>query len=296
LAARTVWRWYRIKSQSDKQTIEPLGFPKQVLFYHYLLPIRGVLIQEQLDQQRDPNETNNIHPLPAFVEGVFLKKDFSFGGSDLYSDIQQGATTDGAGNTLFGSRYVGGFSLDEERGVVEFSDWVVKYDKANKSFSEAELYLNCSYSVRDPESKMPYRYGVTQSLGGNAGVRVISAPDIQAKIRIVYDNTGKGTTGSIDNIEEKVKPAANELLAAAAAEYQTPQTEDAEYAGIEYIDLDGAIQQVGWTVSGSGVLTRASRNTEYDLAVPDFKKRREQRKIAALAKEQFLPRLIVGAR
>ena len=44
--------------------------------------------------------------------------------------------------------------------------------------------------------------------------------------------------------------------------------------GLEAIELDGAIRQISWSVGPGGTETRASRNVEHNVFVPDFKKKR----------------------
>lgn len=62
------------------------------------------------------------------------------------------------------------------------------------------------------------------------------------------------------------------------AEFQTLRTFTVRYAGLHDIRLDGAIQQVGWEI-GRGTFTTASRNSEFDRAIPSYKRRKEVEEI-----------------
>lgn len=304
LALRTVWRWYRIKSQPNGK-LAPPGYPakeaSKVTSIHQLLPIRGQLLEQKLDQQRDAHDLNTQHYLPAYVEGIFRERHFGWASDNLlFTDIRRKATKDSKGNTTIGTRYVGGFSIDEERGIVEFSDWVVKRSGTDDTsgYEEAELYLVCSYSCAN-ENHEPYRFGHERQLVGkgqkqNTGPRVIPAADLYETHIAVYGDDGKEVKSTKANTDE-LNGWTGELLNAAQAEYQIPATGEAEYAGILEIDLDGSIQQVGWSVGPGGAITRASTNTEFDLAVPDYHKLREQQKVASLFGQMYRDPVIRGA-
>jgi hypothetical protein len=64
---------------------------------------------------------------------------------------------------------------------------------------------------------------------------------------------------------------ANFYLDAYQAEVQVITPGDATYAGLLPIPLDGAIRQVTWSTGPGGATTRASRNTEWNLAIPSYR-------------------------
>ena len=296
LALRTVWRWYRIVSQADG-SMKPPGVPSDVDVTSIMqfLPISSRCLQEQLDQQTDPQDKQTQHRLPAFVEGAFLKRNFSFGSSLLFTDVKKGATTDSQGNTSIGARYVGGFSIDEERGIVEFSDWVVKR-KNGGGYEEADLYLTCSYSILDddftPLQFTSEREIVSRKQG--TGPRILDAPDITLELIAEYASDGKKIKAAATN-ETDVRKWTKELIDQAEKEYQAPETEEVEYAGFLRIELDGRIQQVGWEFGKGGAITRASSNTEFDLIVPRFRELREQEKARAIQGKIFREPVVTGA-
>jgi hypothetical protein len=70
-------------------------------------------------------------------------------------------------------------------------------------------------------------------------------------------------------------------LEAAEWEYDVGPLSDVTYAGLVPLSPDGAIQQVSWSVGGSGAITRASRNGEHHPFIPGYQERKRQARIAA---------------
>lgn len=297
LALRTVWRWFRVVSQADG-SMTPLGLPEdfEVVSIQQLLPLRNKQLIEDLDRQRDPNDLLTKHPLPAIIEGSFMKRDFAYGYSPDFSDIQKSASTDSKGNTFIGARYVGGFSLDEERGIVELSDWCVRLS-ASDGYEAPELYLTCSYEVKT-EQLIPYRHGFEKRISRvkqGTGPKIVPASDIQRMLVTQYGPDGKKGKLTFDN-SKVVEKWAQQLADSAAREYQSPETEEVEYAGWIKIAPDGKIQQIGWTFGQQGAVTRASSNTEFDLVVPPYKQLREAQKIRQIQGLIYREPVVVGTK
>jgi hypothetical protein len=73
---------------------------------------------------------------------------------------------------------------------------------------------------------------------------------------------------------------ANYYLQAAAQDYIEQDSFDVPYAGLVYIQVDGLIQQVTWSIAcpGGGTMTRASLATEHNPYVLPYPARRHQEK------------------
>lgn len=63
-------------------------------------------------------------------------------------------------------------------------------------------------------------------------------------------------------------------------QFELSAGQNATYLGIWPVELDGAIQQVTWTVGGGGPQTNASRNTEHAAFLPPLVKRRREENLA----------------
>ena len=92
-------------------------------------------------------------------------------------------------------------------------------------------------------------------------------------------------TEVITNLEDKVDPTkllttagvkslANYYLDREQAMYQPKESLQYSYVGIVAISPDGQIQQVSWNVGEGGATTEASKNSEFDLALPSHTERR----------------------
>lgn len=265
-AQKTVFRWYRIKDSVSAPEYPDINKLEDIL------PVDDFLVttHTMVGGKQVPGK--------AYVYGNLWERN-------------PGQT----GNTNDVECHVS-FSLDRERGIVQFSDFVVKLDATTGQVSAAELKLVCSYNGRDSATKETVRWRKQLPLNNGtqgAGTQPVYRDDVTPTVKEIYSRGNIGTvTGTTNNIQSDVEPEAQYHLEAAANEYQDLDTDEREYPGIIDINPDGAIQQVGWTVktgNGGGAFTQASRNSEYSLAVPTYK---ESKRIAAaqvalkLAKQQ----------
>lgn len=267
LANETVFRWYRIKDE-----ISVVGYPQSKKLKD-ILPINDYLVDQDVDA--DGVET----PKKGKVDGVFWNDD-------------PGKVTDSTVRV----EYKKPWSLDGERGIVQFGDFVVSLDATTGDVSPANMYLTCSFSARDSENRQTVRYLYNRPVsGGIAGTKkkVIRRDEIIPTVKQNYDASGIPTT--IDKNTGEVDQEINYYLDAAETAFVPSQAEAAEYAGIEVISPDGAIQQITWEVfSGRGAITRISRNSEHDPATPsyeEFRQKKTQKRAAEILKS-----ILVAAR
>lgn len=269
LAIKTVYRWYRIKQQSDGTQNVPGYEGPPVESITEILPVSRDLIATYEDAEGIQRAK------PAVVSGVYWP-----GGGDLE-------------NTDDGTEYPGSWDLDPTGGILRFADPVYKYEEqTDKSFlrKPAELVLLCSYSVTDQDTNQKSRHTRERRLGGRNGTgpRVLRHDDLVGTVIADYGNPSfpNDPDGTTPNINDWNKEA-DHYLDAVQAEYDTDETGDVQYDDLRRIDPDGAIQQVTWNTGPNGATTRASRNSEYNLAIPSYDERRRQEQlIAAVQKQQ----------
>lgn len=255
LARRTVYRWYRIKCTAPFTTagqFQIAGYDGPVQNLWQILPLERGQVETYTD-------VDNIErPLPADVAGIYWDRSLD------------------AKNIPTQRRYRGRFSIDVERGIVQFAEPVLQVNSGGTSFGEAQLYLTVAHGVKDLESLQDVRRTSERTLPGEpngTGPKVLRRDDLVRTIVTQYDadNNPTGTTDNADAIDAE----ANGTLDAAEAEFQTLETDVVEYAGVVPISPDGAIQQVEWSGGLSGCVTRASRNSEFSLVVPPWHERRQ---------------------
>lgn len=272
-------------------------------------------------------------PIPAVVEGVFWdgKKTVvtsiptPFTGANV--PLNEDDIADQVLNTDPHYRYHEAFSIDRENGIVQFEKYVHRvrpkpppyqqnaagyYQAPINLVGPAKLFLLTGVSVRDGDTGAYFRhkreFRFPDNLTFNTKARTLKQDDLRLVVVPDYDDY-EYTVPTIDEVvegtanenaqtnAEAVNEVADYYLKGAALEYQVGTPEERSYGGIHPIFCDGAIQQVTWSIGGSGATTRAGRNTEIEVRLPSYqvlrqgqRDRRAQKKVEAL-KADSLQRL-----
>ncbi len=271
LAAQSVYKWYRI-SVDDRilgtnNNFVP-GFGE---------PIRReqiILENARLDTEIRPD--GSIVDAPPLVMGTFDRRTLRTKES---TNLQFGGNV---GNAEFVDS---GFTIDSERGIVVFDEPIFMAGTgADKGkIFPAELVLLCSCQMRDSVTNQIVRYEFRLAGNGDgANVEVIHRPELSYRIKANYTLTNPNQDldpavwqfVGLTNNAATIDPVALVYAEIAASAYQLDLPIEIEYAGIQPIAPDGAIQQISWEVGPDGPRTRASRNTEHAYWFPTFEERR----------------------
>ena len=228
---------------------------------------------------------NDTHANAASQFGGNTKRPTIYGTFD--PKLAQAADT----SKVFGTPYKGGIHVLQDWGMVRTEDPLAYVVTGGKIFP-ANLWLKCSFAIRDLTTLEPYRYTRRLALnsGSGAGTRVILREDLVQRITGLYDTASDGPTAALPSYiqigtrtnSRQLDAQADSMLAAYAAQYQTVNSFDVPYAGLVPIQVDGLIQQVTYSiVSGPGgsTLTRASLNTEHSKYVPKYRVRTNAKKL-----------------
>src|SRR5581483_8966397 len=137
------------------------------------------------------------------------------------------------------------------------------------------LTLQTGVLVRDPDTNQRVPYVQTQPMPNAtadtpAKYQVYS--DVQLGVIGQYDDNGKIVNVTI--LDADPLNRAQYYLNGLALQYLPSGGQIAEYNGLLPISVDGAIQQVTWSVGPDGCSTTAGRNTEHDYRVPGYPARR----------------------
>ena len=188
-------------------------------------------------------------------------------------------------------QFPGGFTIDQEHGIVHFADPVYRYKvargggvlggvPARAPLQPAQLWRRTTCSMRDVQTRGWLRYELARDIRRGKG-KLGNSDRYLVRDDVTYEHwmaTDPKTQAKHKNITE----AANYYLDAALAEYQQPSPRSMTYAGWLGIGPDGAISQVTWSVGDDGfATTRASRNREEALSTPSHAERRLYEKIRA---------------
>lgn len=174
--------------------------------------------------------------------------------------------------------YKGGFNVDAERGIVIFSDPVYSYDNtpgAKEAFVVPNLYLRVAISIRDPKTGTYWRETWKEPTGwkNSTKPRWVKRADLRREIKI-NPETGKPFSDGGDNITtleaELKKYAKYEKI-----KLDATNPSQGNYSGFIPIELDGTVEQVTYSINGSGETeTTASYGFEHSLVVPSYDERR----------------------
>jgi hypothetical protein len=286
LAKQTVFRWYRVTCSLTSPILMP--DPEANI-------TDPELIELESDQVETAVEDGEKKPKPAIVYGVWR------GGAD---DLKNHTTTFDPSNTTDGE-YNRSFSFDAKRKLVKFSEAI--YRNADDTLPSSTpskvvialpfLRLRCAARVKDPTTRAFLRYSRERSTGASYGTKTRFDRHKEMSLGVIATyNASFAVTGSTSN-ETDLEAEADYYLDAMAAEYQVTTPETRQYIGLLAGDLDGAIQQVTWSVGPSGATTTVSRNNEQADIRIDYKERRriERTKDAARTNaelKQLLQQLI----
>lgn len=254
LAKKSVWRWYQIQpfNADGSEPFAVPGYPGP--------PIQAlwqVLPLEEFQVQFTTEADGSISSLPAQVAGQFWDGEFTFS------------------NTAPNTPYRKSFSIQKDTGIVQFDEQVYGLDNfGNPTF--AVLHLRTAFSVRDFTTGAYYRATRSYSTGIDTGTgpRVLKHDETQGLVYPIYGGPNGETILSIVDNNAAVVAECDFWIQAALLEYAGTDQQEATYAGLWPIDLDGAIQQVTWHVGEPYAFTKACKNNEYSITVPNYQERR----------------------
>lgn len=211
LALKTVYKWYRIKQMATGDLNVPgYGLLKNI---RQILPLREGL----LDTESGIINLGERYPQPqhARVYGKFYGS-----ASDPPTFV----------NRPFGTQYPGSFTLDTERGIVQFSNPVYQVIRADSgilasdqvttlvqagsfAYLPANLVLECVFNVHDYDTRAPVRHTVTKEISNqkfNTKPKILKRDDIYKTVQARYASLGNTDFGITDTttFEQAILPVA----------------------------------------------------------------------------------------
>lgn len=254
LALRSVFRYYRIQS--------PVFVPG------YTTVAGGAVALEQLLPVEDEQvtvaaENGQIANRPATVFGVWHAEVGDV--SNTADSLTPAPDVEAAqGQKQF---YTRPFTIDTARGLVIFEQPVYRNLHASATggsgfeleIGPAQLVLRAACGIRHAQSSAPVCHVRTRSLGNPLGsaVRYLKHDEL-----LLVQVPRYGNDYSLQGIDSNlalINQAADEWLDAAELEYFTTSPQTVRYPGLLLIELDGAIEHVGFHVGRGGATTTATR-------------------------------------
>ncbi len=271
LAQEYVYRTYQIKAPF---TVEGYGEIKDI---ERVLPLETQQIKKSKFENRQRPQS-----LPPWVYGLYYPN-----GATVTNNFEAMKKLEPiAGNIKKYPQglYTLGFSVDAAKGIVTFSDHVVRRDTENGLKLPADLRLRIAIGIRDPDTGGWIRTEVKRKLPGD---KLGTMPEYLVRDDVALsfykdDGEAKITTNRTD-FEKQAKyylDAREKEL-----EYNDPATY--EFAGFVDVYPDGAIQQVTWSVNEAGfATTRASRNREEPGRAMSYTERRWHERVQAMLQKE----------
>lgn len=260
LANRSAYRVFRISAFSDESTQVP-GLDLTLDDIRQVLPLN-----KHLAEVYDDPVQGKIH-LNSYVEGEYLT---------LPRGVENTLATDGP------VKMEVGFTLYGDTGYVVFHSPVFTLVEGG-GFEPPTLYLTTSFRVRSNEDHQYIRYVRDRALGG-VGVAAVSRPDLELRFIAQYDPEDPAVLTGVTNNQSAVNSAADAILDAAEAQFETVTAGHVVYNGIVAAPLDGITRQITWICHReTGPNTRVGRNSEPEFGIARAKERASQ--IAQWARE-----------
>ena len=287
LAKRTVFKWYRVKVPAEVPGYGMVTRLDQIVLFDEQL-----LVQDPPEGETLPEGTPQIQR-PAIVFGAFFESlDTNFNSVDKVRPIDEkdeAQTDGGAQNVRLNALYRRGFSLDSERAIVMFGDYVYRNKTADGAvfsgspssepggvtIAPAQLRLRTSCAIRDKDTRAFARYTRERATGGNFNTptRFIAHDEIALTHIPTYNDQSYALEDTTKN-QAEVDQECDYYLDAAQHEYQATLPQSIVYAGLKAISPDGAIQQLVLSIGPRGATSVAVRNTEVLHRVLSYRERR----------------------
>ena len=196
----------------------------------------------------------------------------------LYGKAERGSLT--CQPTAEGEEIRIGFTVDAEKQMIRGSQFIRYTDRAASPVVTypTDLILETAVNVLDRETHAAVRYVKRFPVPGGTGDTElpILREDIKFYHRVNYVSTTEHEVNTVETNQTQCDAQAKYYADAEIAKFTLQQPQTRTYSGIYPITVDGAIQQVSWSISTSAVRTTASRNTEHDEKIPPYNQRRRE--------------------
>lgn len=274
LANQTVFRWYQIYTSLPLIREGELWVPWKIQKCQlYDVMLSSLTVDTAVDDLGQRNQQ------PAKIIGSELTP----------SGVYQGTLKNG--NTPPGGEVKIPFTIDPVRGLVMFQGFVRTRKPINNGatfqFAAADLILETVATVRDAVTHQPIRFNKTFPVlikgkppkipgAGVLNELALVREDIQLYRKINYRSTTDHRENTIEHNESECEKRAEYYYKGELAKFETLKPETRVFNGVYPFSLDGAIQQITWTISLGDVQTIISRNNEHSAYLAKYQERRKR--------------------
>ncbi|KKN80841.1 hypothetical protein LCGC14_0326480 [marine sediment metagenome] len=271
LALETVFRWYQVNVRAG---LKVPGFDDKI--FH----LDRLDIEEQ--QVLTKVEDGVLRNRPALVYGIWEP-----GYGPPYTNVASVLTPHSTDTEEVGA-YRREHQFDAETNVVKFSERVYRNTTTGKiTAGDAQLRLRAACNVRADDTWAWIHFVRTENLGGNFGTktRYVSHDELVHNLVPKYGPNYQVEGFLVDNLQE-IASEADHYLDGLKREYEQTLPQSIVYMGLRPIELDGAIQQIIFTVGKQFATTMVTRNMEVLHRTLSYRERRRVEKQVAANKLQ----------
>ena len=268
LAKSTVGKWFQVASQADGSLLIQVGgvnnyCPGEISVSSAIqyLPLKAELIDSST------NPLGLVNGNRSIVEGTFYQTG---------QNPNPGKNCD-----AFAKQDKLGYTFNEELGIIKFDELALKKTPGpvDGTFTFADVYMTCSYSIHDNSSLVKDRFYRNRNLGG-VGTDIMKVSEFERHIVVTYPD-GSGTpSGGTDN-KSDLNITADITLDDAVRMYSTSVGVVLKWRGIYNFSTDGNTLQLRWNCATAGDCpweTQASQHMEGLPMLPTGAERGLQRK------------------
>lgn len=293
LAVLSVFRWYRIVPPktvvlAGGQKVNPVSIRQFLPLLENQLAYAPLTVEQKAKNTKDRILDTDRERLPRQVFGKFYDE----GGAGKENVAAFRSNTIAEPELIYSKA----FSVDNDIGVLKFSDPVFQYNAAAMhgggkaaanvpSLLNAQIRLRCGTNFRD-DNGSAYRFSKSVAIPGGIDPAVIaweSRDDITPEVR--FDQATQKSVNNYKEVEDRLK-----YYLTYAQQRYTPKTPaSGSYPWVVPFSPDGRIAQVVYEIDGQGFVgTSIYREIEGLLNITDYTERRIE--VSRLATQQKLTR------
>lgn len=297
LAQKSVWKCYRV-ADVDASGAGAINVPGlgEIVRRQQLI-IEPTQVEQITPEAVDSSFTDRLgRPLVVnYYNGYSRDKPSAVYGSVaryLVNALAKGAVRDA--NTLPTDQVFVDFATDPVQQLITFSNYVYKVGKSQE-IVEPVLHLQAAVTVRDSGNNQVIPYISAEALpGGNTDTNVAAMyrPDVQ--LNVIGDYNAANVVVNVRLLEADAIDRASYYRAGMKLQYLLAESKTANYNGIRYWALDGAIQQATYEVGEDGAKTTISRNGEHGVYIPPYPARRRAEFLAPAAQDRIRAKVEPG--
>jgi hypothetical protein len=287
LAYKTVYKWYRIKAQTDGSLSLPDG--GAVTSIKDLLPLRPSLVEPFVKPTFNLGDSSAGVQYAPEVHGAFYS-----GWNGTHNDNCGVRYSDPAIGTSAFSQCWFPFQLDTEQGIVMFDVPVFAITQrdpdteAISKFAPASLWLLCSYHARDDQGGLKqFTVSAPTGASGATGEYRVMERDQFAWHVWRYKPNSKQVARTVSNVND-IQSFGSQVAKAVAKGLAGSERRDVRLVGLRSIALNGNVRQARWLVlPGRTSETTFSIGGE-SLAAPNVRERRSAESIENLVGDGYV--------